>query len=131
VSDVVRSSLAVLSGFLVGLLSGTMGLGGGILLVPLMVLGFGFTQHLAQGTSLAALIPTSIVGAVTYYREGNVDRRTVLWLSAGGIPAVLAGSVVAVQLPRELLARLFGLLLLYSGYRIWAGLRPPRAQKVD
>jgi uncharacterized protein len=113
--------LAVLSGFLVGILSGVMGVGGGILLVPLMVLGFGFAQHLAQGTSLAAIIPTSIVGAVTHDRLGNVDRRAAAWLALGGLAGALAGSLAAVQLPRVLLVRLFGVLLLYSAYRIWAG----------
>ena len=130
-NELFRDGLAVLSGFLVGLLGGTLGLGGGILLVPLMVLGFGFTQHLAQGTSLAAIIPTSIVGALTHDREGNVDRRAVLWITAGGIPGALDGSLAAVHLPRELLVRLFGVLLLYSGYRIWAGRRPRAARKVD
>jgi len=119
-SELVRSSLAVLSGFLVGLVSWTMGIGGGILLVPLMVLGFGFSQHLAQGTSLAAIIPTALAGALAHDRDGNVDRRAIPWLAAGGIPGVLAGSLVAVHLPRTLLVRLFGVLLLYSAYRIWA-----------
>ena len=115
--------LAVAGGFLVGILSGAMGIGGGILLVPLMVLGFSFAQHLAQGTSLAAIVPTSIVGAVTHDRAGNVDRRAAVWVAAGGLFGAVAGSLVAVQLPRELLVRLFGALLLYSAYRIWAGRR--------
>jgi uncharacterized membrane protein YfcA len=131
VSELARDGLAVFSGFVAGLLSGTLGLGGGILLVPLMVLGFGFAQHLAQGTSLAAIIPTSIVGAITHDREGNVDRRAVLWVTLGGAPGALAGSLAAVHLPRELLVRLFGVLLLYSAYRIWAGRRLPAVRKVD
>lgn len=130
-SELVRSSLAVLSGFLVGLLSGTMGIGGGILLVPLMVIGFGFAQHLAQGTSLAAIIPTSFAGAFANDREGNVDRRAVLWIGAGGVLGVLVGSLVAVHLPRALLTRLFGALLLYSAYRIWATRQRPEGRKVD
>jgi len=131
VNEPLRTSLAVLSGFLVGILSGTMGIGGGILLVPLMVLGFGFTQHLAQGTSLAAIIPTSLVGAFTHDREGHVDRRAILWIATGGLPGVLAGSVVAVHLPHALLVRLFGVLLVYSAYRIWTTRRRPQARKVD
>jgi hypothetical protein len=112
---------AVLGGFVVGIMSGAMGVGGGILLVPLMVIGFGFAQHLAQGTSLAAIIPTSIVGALTHDRAGNVDRRAAAWVSLGGLFGALAGALVAVQLPRGFLVRLFGALLLYSAYRIWAG----------
>jgi uncharacterized protein len=119
--------LAVLSGFVVGILSGVMGVGGGILLVPLMVIGFGFAQHLAQGTSLAAIIPTSVAGTVIHDRAGNVDRRAAAWLTLGGVCGALAGALAAVQLPRELLVRLFGALLIYSAYRIWAGRHP----KVD
>ncbi len=123
-SVVIHDALAILTGLLVGILSGVMGIGGGILLVPIMVLGFGFTQHLSQGTSLAAIIPTAIVGAYTHDRAHNVDRGAAVWLSAGGLAGALLGALVAVQLPRELLVRLFGVLLLYSGYRIWAGRRP-------
>jgi len=125
--SVIAQLAAIVSGFLVGILSGVMGVGGGIFLVPLMVLGFGFAQHLAQGTSLAAIIPTALVGAVTHERLGNVDRRAGLWLGAAGLAGALAGALAAIQLSRELLVRLFGLLLIYSAYRIWHGRHP----KVD
>ena len=123
-SPVVHDALAILSGLLVGVLSGVMGIGGGILLVPILVLGFGFGQQVAQGTSLAAIIPTAIVGSYTHDRAHNVDRAAAAWLSAGGTAGALLGALVAVQLQRGLLVRLFGVLLLYSAYRIWAGSRP-------
>ena len=123
----VRDALAILTGLVVGLLSGVMGLGGGILLVPVMVLGFGFGQQVAQGTSLAAIVPTSIVGAYVHDRAHNVDRAAAAWVSAGGVVGALLGALIAVHSPRILLARLFGALLLFSAYRIWAGRRP----KVD
>ena len=125
--NLLHDLLVVVSGFGVGLLSGVMGIGGGILLVPMMVLGFGLAQHLAQGTSRAAIIPTAVVGAVTHDRAGNVDRGAALWLGAGGLLGALAGALVAVAMPRQLLVRLFGALLLYSAYRIWVG----RHRKVD
>ena len=118
---------AVVAGFVVGVLSGVMGVGGGIFLVPIMVLGFGFAQHLAQGTSLAAIIPTSIAGALTHDRDGNVDRRAAVWLGTAGLAGALLGAVLAIQLPRDLLVRVFGVFILYSAYRLWAGRHP----KVD
>jgi len=127
VSLVIHDGLAVLTGLLVGILAGVMGIGGGILLVPIMVLGFGYAQHIAQGTSLAAIVPTSIVGAYAHDRAHNVDRAAAAWVSVGGLAGALLGALVAVRLPRELLVRLFGVLLLYSAYRIWATRRP----KVD
>jgi len=123
--------LAVLGGFVIGVLSGAMGIGGGILLVPLMVLGFGFAQHVAQGTSLAAIIPTSLVGAATHDRAGTVDRAAALWLSVGGVTGSLLGAVAAVHLPRALLVRLFGALLLFSAYRIFASRRTPEKPALD
>jgi uncharacterized protein len=127
VSLVLHDALAILCGLVVGLLAGVMGIGGGILLVPIMVIGFGFTQHLAQGTSLAAIVPTSIAGAYSHDRGGNVDRGAALWVSLGGLAGALLGALVAFHLPREILARLFGALLIYSAYRIWATRHP----KVD
>jgi uncharacterized protein len=127
VSLVIYDALAILTGLLVGVLAGVMGIGGGILLVPIMVLGFGFGQQVAQGTSLAAIVPTAAVGAYTHDRAHNVDRMAAAWLSVGGLVGALLGALVAVRLPRELLVRLFGVLLLYSAYRIWAGRQP----KVD
>jgi uncharacterized protein len=124
VTPFVHDGLAILTGLLVGVLAGVMGIGGGILLVPIMVLGFGFGQQVAQGTSLAAIVPTAIVGAYTHDRAHNVDRIAAAWLSAGGLGGALLGALVAVRLPRELLVRLFGVLLLFSAYRIWAGRRP-------
>ena len=126
-SLVVHDALAILTGLVVGVLSGVMGIGGGILLVPIMVLGFGYAQHIAQGTSLAAIVPTSIVGAYAHDRAHNVDRAAAAWVSVGGLAGALLGALVAVRLPRELLVRLFGALLLFSAYRIWAGRHP----KVD
>ena len=78
-SLVIHDGLAVLTGLLVGILAGVMGIGGGILLVPIMVLGFGFGQQIAQGTSLAAIVPTAIVGAFTHDRAHNVDRTAAAW----------------------------------------------------
>ena len=111
--------LAALTGLLVGALSGLIGIGGGVVLVPLLVIGFGFSQHAAQGTSLAALIPTSIVGAVTHQRQGNLDARAGLVMGIAGMAGAAAGAVAAQHLHAQVLERLFGLLLLFAAYRLW------------
>ncbi len=111
--------LAVLSGFLIGVLSGLIGIGGGVLLVPLLVIAFGFSQQVAQGTSLAALIPTSIVGVVTHLRQGNLDVRAGVVMGAFGLLAAVAGALAAQHLHGKVLERLFGLLLLFAAYRLW------------
>lgn len=110
---------AVLGGFLVGLLSGIIGIGGGTLLVPLMVVGFGFTQHRAQGTSLLAIIPTAVVGAFTHHRAGRVDLKAAGWMGLLGAVGALGGAAMALHLHPQLLGRLFGLFLLLSALRLW------------
>ena len=75
--DLERYLLITLSGLIIGILSGLTGIGGGIFLVPAMVLGFGISQRVAQGTSLVAILPTAAVGAITHHHNGNVDVRPV------------------------------------------------------
>ena len=115
----IMDLLLVLTGVLIGLLSGLIGVGGGIFLVPLLVIGFGFSQHVAQGTSLAALIPGSAVGALTHHLQGNVVVKAATWSAIAGVGGVGVGSVVALHTPREVLGRIFGALLIFSAYRLW------------
>lgn len=115
----IGGALAIIAGLLVGTLSGLIGIGGGVLLVPIMVIGFGLAQQLAQGTSLAAILPTSIVAAVTHYRAGNLELRPALLMGGtGAITAVLFG-LLAQRVHPQVLARLFGAFLLFSAYRLW------------
>jgi uncharacterized protein len=115
----LRDLLTVAAGLLVGVASGILGVGGGILLVPVMTIGFGISQHVAQGTSLAAIIPTSVVGAVTHDRRGNVLRGAALYMAIGATAGAVLGAVVALHLPREVLARAFALMLFFAAFRLW------------
>ncbi len=107
------------AGLGIGFLSGLTGVGGGVFLVPTMVVGFGLTQRIAQGTSLVAILPTAVVGAVTHYRHGNVDLRSSAWITAAGVPAALVGAALALWLPERALLGIFGLFLLFATYRTW------------
>ena len=124
--------LAVLGGFLTGLLSGTIGVGGGLLFVPILTVGFGLAQPLAQGTSLAAIIPTALVGGTTHIRQGNVVRDAAVWMGVGGVGGAVIGALIAVEVPGPLLARIFGAFLLFSAFRIaWTAWRPPPVRSTD
>jgi uncharacterized membrane protein YfcA len=107
-------ALAVLGGLAAGLISGIVGVGGGTLFVPIMTTGFRFTQHLAQGTSLAAIIPTAVVGGVTHVREGNVVRDAAIWMGVGGVVGAVIGALVAVHAPGLVLARIFAVWLILN-----------------
>ena len=127
--NLLRDGLAILSGLFVGIASGVLGVGGGVFLVPIMTLGFQLPQHVAQGTSLAAILPTSIVGAWTHHRRRNLVRHAAVWVGLGGGLGAVVGSLAALSLPRDILARGFGVILLYAGYRIWP--RDSRPRSVD
>lgn len=120
--------LIVAAGLLFGTLSGITGVGGGIFIVPTLVIGFGLSHHLAQGTSLVAILPTAAVGAFTHHRRGNVDVRAAAWIGVAGIPTALAGAFLALSLPQSALAVLFGLLLLFAASRIWPKQDQPISQ---
>ena len=116
---------AIGAGLFAGFLSGTIGIGGGLAFVPIMTIGFRMPQQLAQGTSLAAIIPTALVGGITHLRQGNVRLEAAIWMGGGGVVGAVMGALVAVNLPTSFLARLFGVFLLFSAYRIAMGARRP------
>ena len=111
--------LIVVSGLVIGVLSGLTGVGGGIFIVPVLVIGFGLAQRLAQGTSLVAILPTAAVGALTHYTQGDVDLRSARWIAIAGVPAVLLGAALALWLPQRVLVILFGAFLLIAAARMW------------
>lgn len=125
----MSDALIVLSGVAAGVLSGTMGIGGGVLMVPIMVVGFGFSQTLAQGTSLAAIVPISAVGAFTHFRQGNVLIRAGIVMGLVGAPLAALGALLAQHVPGPLLGRLFGIFLLFSAYRIWPLWKPALSRR--
>ena len=100
---------AIAGGLVAGLLSGAIGIGGGLAFVPILKIGFGTTQPVAQGTSLAAIIPTAIVGGITHIRQGNAALDVAAWLGGAGVLGAIAGALIAVHLEGGTLARIFGL----------------------
>jgi len=119
--------LAVLGGFFAGLLSGFVGIGGGSAFVPIMTVGFRFNQALAQGTSLAAIVPTALVGGITHIREGNVLLGPALWMGGGGAAGGVLGALLALYVPGPLLARVWGAFLLLTAFRLGQGVWRKRA----
>ena len=105
---------AILGGLVAGLLSGAIGIGGGLAFVPILKIGFRTSQTIAQGTSLAAIIPTAIVGGVTHIRQGNAVLDAAAWLGVAGVVGAIGGALIAVHLESGLLARVFGVFYLGS-----------------
>ena len=113
-------------GVVMGLLSGYMGVGGGLIAVPAFTVGLGMTQQAAQGTSLAVILVTGPAGAIVHARHGNVALRVVPLLALGAILGAPLASWLAQMLPHELLARVFSVFLLLNGIYAWfRGARKP------
>ena len=116
----------VVLGVATGVLSGLMGVGGGVILVPAMVLLFGFTQHASEGTSLLIIIPIAIVGSLRHARHGYTDWRLAMLLGVGGVAGAWAGADRALGLDADLLQRLFAIFLLGTGLHLVWTTRPQR-----
>ena len=104
-------ALHIAGGVATGALSAIFGVGGGVIMVPLLVIAFGYPQHLAEGTSLVVIIPTALSGALAHGREGYTQWGLGIRLGLGGVVGALLGAQLALSLPADTLARSFGALL--------------------
>jgi uncharacterized protein len=121
--------LLLVIGLAAGMLAGLLGIGGGVLMVPAMVLLLGFDQHVAQGTSLVVIIPAAIAGTWTHLRHRRLALRDAAALAVGGVAGALIGSVTALSLDEVLLQRLFAVLLIGVALRmLFAGRPAPAAE---
>jgi uncharacterized membrane protein YfcA len=124
--------LAVVLGFVGGVLAGLFGVGGGILFVPTLVLVLGLTQVHAEATSLLAILPTVLVGAWRQERHGNVDWRAALLVGLGSVAGVEGGVQAAKALPEDILRRLFAVFMLVVAANLaWRAFRPKPAYSSD
>jgi uncharacterized membrane protein YfcA len=105
-------------GVVTGVLSGVLGVGGGIFMVPFLVLVVGLSQHAAQATSLLVVLPTAAVGSWSLYRRGVGDPQTALRMGLVGMVGSVAGTAVALSLPAQALRICFALLMVVVGVRL-------------
>ena len=115
---------ALLIGLAAGMLSGLVGVGGGIIMVPALVFFMSYTQHQAQGTSLAVLtLPVVILASVYYYYECRnagtpIDLRIVGLLSLGFLVGGFFGSKIALAIDQEMLKKIFAVILFYTAFKM-------------
>ncbi len=108
-------------GLLAGILSGLVGVGGGIIMIPLLVM-MGMSQHQSQGTSLAVLaVPVTAIAAFNYYKEGYVDWKYAAVIAVFFVIGGYIGSKFAVQIDQKILKKIFGIILLFVAGKLIFG----------
>lgn len=111
--------LLLFIGLLAGILSGLVGVGGGIIIVPALMFFVGFTQKQAQGTSLGLLLlPIGILAVLNYYHKGLIDVKVVGMMALGFLVGGFLGSKLALTLPEETLKKIFAVVLFYTGFKM-------------
>lgn len=105
--------IIIVVGLAAGMLSGLVGVGGGIIIVPALVYFIGFSQKTAQGTSLAMImLPVGIFGVLQYYKQGHVDFKIVGLLAIGFLAGSFLGSKIALSLPQDTVKKIFAVVLI-------------------
>jgi len=112
-------ALLLIIGLAAGILSGLVGVGGGIIVVPALVFFLGFSQQQAQGTSLGLLLlPVGILAVMNYYKQGHIDMRVIGIMAISFIIGGWLGSKWAISLPEITVKRIFALILFYSAFKM-------------
>ncbi|MGE5107034.1 MAG: sulfite exporter TauE/SafE family protein [Sphingobacteriales bacterium] len=111
--------ILLLIGLAAGMLSGMVGVGGGIIVVPALVFFLGFSQHEAQGTSLGLLLlPVGILAVLNYYNKGFIDIKVVIIMSLAFVVGSWGGSKLALTLPQGTVKKIFAVFLLYTSFKM-------------
>lgn len=118
----MNSTLYILLGIIAGILAGMFGIGGGTILIPVLVYLFGLTQHQAQGTTLAIMVPPiGLLAALRYYYSGNVKLDLAAFICIGFFLGGLIGAHLIQGISGSILKRLFGLYLAFIAVRMIVG----------
>jgi hypothetical protein len=111
--------LYIILGVVAGLLSGILGIGGGVVLIPALIFIFGLTQLQAQGTTLALMVPPiGLLAAIRYYQSGNVKLGMAGFICLGFFVGGLLGANLVQNLPEPLIRKVFALFLLFLSLRM-------------
>ncbi len=106
-------------GLAAGILSGLVGVGGGIIIVPALIFFLGFSQLQAQGTSLGLLLlPVGIFAVINYYNSGNIDLKVVGVMSVAFVAGGWIGSKLALNIDQEIVKKIFAFVLFYTAFRL-------------
>lgn len=110
----------IILGLVAGFLSGLIGIGGAVIIIPSLVFIFGFEQHMAQGTTIALMIlPIGIFALINYFQRGMVDIKTAMLISLGFVIGGYLGSLLAVEISTLILKRILALVLILISLKLF------------
>jgi len=111
--------IIIVIGIITGVMAGMLGIGGAIIMIPALVYFLGFSQQMAQGTSLAVMLPPiGIIATYNYWKAGQVDLKVALILAVMFLVGSFFGSKLALTVPQAVLKKIFGVLLLLVAARM-------------
>ena len=111
--------ILLIVGIAAGVLSGLVGIGGGLIIVPALIFFLGFSQKMAQGTSLGILLlPIGVLAVMQYYKAGFVNVHTVWLVAVGFLAGGYFGSKIALSLPQETVKKIFAIMLLLIAFKM-------------
>ena len=117
--DITTCIILIVIGLLAGILSGLVGVGGGILMIPLLIIFLGSTQHQAQGTALFAMLPPiGILAAMNYYKEGFVKWEYAAVIALTFVVGGYFGSKLSISLPAQTVRKVFGVIMLIGAIKL-------------
>src|SRR3989338_6186030 len=117
--EVAQIFLLLVIGLAAGALSGFLGIGGAVFMIPALVYTFKMTQHMAQGTALGAmLLPVGLLAAIKYYQAGNLNVGYASLIAVGFLIGGFFGAALAMPIPDELLRKIFGVFLLIVSLKL-------------
>jgi len=117
--DITTCIILIVIGLLAGILSGLVGVGGGILMIPLLIMFLGLTQHQAQGTALFAMLPPiGILAAMNYYKAGFVKWEYAAVIALTFVVGGYFGSKLSISLPAQTVRKVFGVIMLIGAIKL-------------
>ena len=117
--DITTCIILIVIGLLAGILSGLVGVGGGILMIPLLIMFLGLTQHQAQGTALFAMLPPiGILAAMNYYKQGFVKWEYAAVMGLTFVVGGYFGSKLSISLPDQTVRKAFGVIMLIGAIKL-------------
>ena len=117
--DITTCIILIVIGLLAGILSGLVGVGGGIVMIPLLIMFLGLTQHQAQGTALFAMLPPiGILAAMNYYKEGFVKWEYAAVMALTFVVGGYFGSKLSINLPDQTVRKVFGVIMLIGAIKL-------------